>query len=115
MRGDSVWQSRPAVLACVALVLLTLLAYYPVWDNGFIDLDDSSYITDNPHVLGGLTGANLAWAWTTVDGGYWQPLTWMSLQLDATLFSQPEPGRLPLPSAAGFHATNLFWHTATTV
>jgi len=42
-----------------ALFLLTLLLYLPTVRNGFVDFDDGEYITANPHVLAGLTAADL--------------------------------------------------------
>lgn len=41
-----------------------------------------------------------------LDAANWQPLTWLSLQLDATLFGL---------NAAGFHGVNLAMHVANTV
>src|ERR1043165_4271222 len=91
---------------CLALVLLTLVCFGHVCVSEFINLDDPLYITDNPHVLGGLTWANVRWAFTDscFRAGYWVPLTWLSLQTDATLFG-PE-------GSGGFHLTNLLLHTA---
>jgi tetratricopeptide (TPR) repeat protein len=88
----------------IGLLLLTLVALGRVVGNDFIDLDDEIYITKNPHVLGGLTGDNIAWAWgASFHAGLWLPLTWHSLQLDAHLFGG---------EARGFHLTNLVLHAA---
>ncbi len=102
-------------LICAGLVALALAAYTPLWHNDFIDLDDGLYISDNAHVVQGLTAANVAWAWTTFHAGFWLPLTWMSLQLDATLSPGRGPLGQPLPNPAVFHGQNLFWHAATAV
>jgi tetratricopeptide (TPR) repeat protein len=102
-------------LVSAGLVALTLAAYAPLWGNDFIDLDDGLYVWQNPHVLGGLTADNVAWAWTTTHAGFWLPLTWLSLQLDASL-CPAGPGGGPSPVLAVVcHAQNLFWHTATVV
>jgi Flp pilus assembly protein TadD len=93
-------------LLSLGLAAATLLTYAPVFGNGFINLDDNYYVTDNPHVKAGLTADSLAWAWTTIYAGYWQPLTWMSLQLDAEWYGS---------AAAGYHATNILLHTANVV
>ena len=97
-----------------ALLLLTFGAYLPLWQNGFVDYDDERTITANPHVSQGLTWSGFAWAWTTFDGVYWQPITWLSLQLDAQLSAlrrgrtdQPATRRVPrreLVVARGQHA-----------
>jgi tetratricopeptide (TPR) repeat protein len=89
---------------CAALLLLTLGAYLPLWRNGFVDFDDERYIAANHHVGQGLTWPGFRWAWTTFEGVYWQPLTWLSLQLDARLFGASSP--------AAFHGENLLWHAA---
>lgn len=102
-------RSRSTLAVAAGLVAMTLAAYVPLWRNDFIDYDDESYITDNPGVLEGLTPAGIVWAWTTGHGGFWFPLTWMSLQVDASL-SGP---RGPCPQI--FHGQNLLWHVATVV
>jgi tetratricopeptide (TPR) repeat protein len=92
----------------VALLLATgaVAAFGPAFRAGFISLDDPLYVTRNPHVRSGLTADNAAWAWTTGHASNWHPLTWMSLQLDATVW-----GDGPL----GFHVTNLALHAANAV
>jgi tetratricopeptide (TPR) repeat protein len=102
------------VLSAAALLALTAAAYLPLWGNGFIDFDDDHYIIDNPHVTGGLTAGNFAWAWTSLHGTYWQPLSWLSLQADAQ-FSPAGPAGEAEPSAAVFHGQSLGWHAASTL
>jgi tetratricopeptide (TPR) repeat protein len=97
------------------LLSLTIAAYLPLWNNGFVDFDDAIYITKNPRVLEGLTASNIGWAWTTFHGKYWQPVSWLSLQLDAHLFSTRPLAGGPVPSAAAFHGQNLFWHGLSTL
>ncbi|MGA2280237.1 MAG: tetratricopeptide repeat protein [Verrucomicrobiota bacterium] len=96
--------ARPAVL-CLLLVAVTLVVYWPVTRCDFVNYDDSDYFFSNPHVLAGLSPANLGWAFTTGFGGNWHPLTWLSLMLDASLFG---------PGPAGPHLTNLLFHLADT-
>jgi protein O-mannosyl-transferase len=100
---------------CVSLLVLTLVAYAPLRHNDFVEFDDQSYITANEHVLQGFTPDSFAWAWTTVHGNYWQPLSWLSLQCDAHWFSTNGPGATPIPSALAVHFQNLFWHLASVV
>lgn len=96
----------PKTLLGLLLAFLTLAAFYPVLSCDFIVLDDSVYVSHNKKVLDGLTPTNVLWAWSTLKTGYFQPLTWMSLQLDATIFG---------PTAFGFHLTNLLMHTVNVV
>src|SRR5262249_39095472 len=105
---------RWILAACLAG--LTLLAYAPLWRNDFIDLDDRLYITKNDALLAGLTPQGIRWAWTTTQGGFWMPLTWMSLELDVSLSGLVRGlvGDRLLPPFV-FHGQNLFWHSATVV
>jgi protein O-mannosyl-transferase len=97
----------------VALAVLTFAAFSPLLRNGFVDIDDDRYVTANPRVFQGLTPAGFTWAWTTFHGNYWQPLSWLSLQLDSHFFAtRSESGeRLLLPAA--FHAESVCWHAAS--
>ena len=87
----------------VAIVAAVLLAYLPLHEAGFINYDDDVWLTGNPRVRSGLTQAGVTWAFTTFQGGNWLPLTWLSHQLDWTLF-----GANPL----GHHLVNLALHVA---
>lgn len=98
---STVQAGLPMIVVTAAVAGLTVFAYWGVWNFQFVNFDDGTYVFDNPHVTGGLTGENFRWSWTSFRGSNWHPLTWISLQLDATLFR---------PTAAGFHATNLFLH-----
>ena len=86
----------------VGLVALTLAVYWHATANGFVHYDDD--ITPNPHVRAGLTAPGVGWAFTTVQSANWLPLTWLSLQLDATVFGPS--------SAFGYHLTNVLLHAA---
>lgn len=91
----------------LALVIVTAATYGPgCAANEFVNYDDPGYITDNFHVLGGLSGENTWWALTTTHFVNWHPLTWLSFQLDAQLFGA---------DPRGYHVTNLLLHTASSV
>jgi hypothetical protein len=101
---------RPAAtrnaLLCV-LALLTLVVYWSCLDHSFVNYDDPDYVTQNPHVQAGLTLRGVRWACTSRDCANWHPLTWLSLELDATLFGGQ--------NARGFHCINVLLHTVNTV
>ncbi len=88
-------------LAATALLLLLVLAYSPVFQAGFVHLDDGLHVTENPHVQQGLRLQSVTWAFSHVHAGYWIPLTWLSHMLDVELFGL---------AAAGHHAHNLLLH-----
>jgi Flp pilus assembly protein TadD len=90
----------------VALLLaVTLAAFSPALENGFVDYDDYLYVLDNDRVKAGLTPAGVAWAFTTYTAGNWHPLTWLSHMTDVQLFGlQPR----------GHHLTALLLHLLST-
>ena len=98
--------SWPALVAAVALVILTVTAYWGVGHHAFVPLDDQGYVYENPHVTAGLTAAGLRWALTTGDQANWHPLTWLSHMLDVQLFGL---------DAGYHHLTSLALHTLNTL
>ena len=88
------------------LVLLTVAAYFPVHQFGFVQLDDPAYVTENPQVQRGLTVEGVQWAFTTGHAANWHPLTWLSHMLDVSLFGMT-PG--------AHHVVNVVIHTLSTV
>lgn len=93
----------------IGLAGLTFAVMFPVVFCEFINFDDPLYVTSNPYVLTGLTAESLRWSFTDAcsHAGFWFPLTWTSLQLDATLFGRD--------GAWGFHLVNLLLHIASVV
>src|SRR5271169_4977770 len=76
---------RPHILITLGLAVLTLVCLGKVCKCAFIYLDDPMYVTENTFVPKGLTWPTCVEAITRCDVSYWQPMTWLSLQLDATL------------------------------
>ena len=66
----------------VAAACLALAVHAPLLTNGFVNYDDPSYVTGNPHVLRGLRPASLAWALTHPLDGNWHPVTVLSHMAD---------------------------------
>jgi protein O-mannosyl-transferase len=92
---------RARILATI-LFAATLLSFSHVIKHDFVSFDDPIYITQNGHVRTGLSAANIAWAFTTYHAFNWHPLTWISHQLDVSLFGV-EAGRLAAINVL-FHA-----------
>ena len=86
------------------LLVLVFAIYAQVRTHAFIDFDDPGYVSNNPHVLGGLTWSGVQWAFTHVYQANWHPLTWISHMIDAQLFG-PNAGAHLLVSVA-LHALN---------
>ncbi|MDQ1680076.1 MAG: protein O-mannosyl-transferase, partial [Frankiaceae bacterium] len=96
----------PPVAVAAGLVLLNLLVFAAVRNFGLVNWDDSTYISENPIVLGGLSWSSVWWALTTGQTPYWHPMTWLSHLLDVSLFGT---------HAAAYHLTNLALHIANTL
>ena len=90
----------------LVLAIITVAAYYPVHGNPFVNFDDHDYVTENQHVLKGLSWSTIKWAFTTFHAGNWHPLTWLSHAVDCQLF-QANP--------AGHHDMNVLWHLVNVV
>ena len=106
-REDSASQRRHVALAALGLVVVALLLYAGAADNGFVNYDDDRYVTENPHVRGGLTWSSVEWAFNAGYAANWHPLTWLSHMLDIELYGVDNP--------AGHHRTSVLLHAANTV
>ncbi len=87
-----------------AIFLLTIGLYAQVATFDFTNYDDHFFVTENLTVQQGITLHTLAWAWTDLSQGAWQPMTWFSHLLDCQLFGLAPAGH-HLVSAL-IHATN---------
>src|ERR1043166_2403286 len=103
---DSKANARRAILICVLLAGVTLIAYLPLFKNDFVQYDDREYVLENPHVNNGLSSLAIKWAFQANYSSNWHPLTWISHMLDVQLF-----GLKPL----GHHIVSLLFHAANTL
>ena len=90
----------------VGILVLVVLAYYPVFSSHFLNYDDPSYVTSNDHVKAGITADSVKWAFTTFYFYNWHPLTWISHMLDVQLL-----GLDPM----WHHLVNLLFHIVNTL
>ena len=97
---------RKVFLIYVLLVVATFVSYGRIYQNNFVDYDDTVYVTENQQVQAGLSFQNIVWAFMTTEGANWHPLTWLSHMLDCQLFGT-EPG--------GHHFTSLVLHVINTL
>ena len=94
------------LLICLFLALSTLAVYWPVTGHGFVNYDDTDYVTANPQVQAGFSAKGLAWVWRSEVARNWHPVTMLSHMLDSQLY-----GLRPW----GHHLTSLLFHVANTV
>ena len=99
IRAGRPWR-REAWLAA-GLFVATLLLFWRAVPHDFINFDDPDYVTENPHITGGLTGEGIRWAFSTGEVSYWHPLTWLSHMADCSLFGL---------NPRGHHATSVVLH-----
>jgi tetratricopeptide (TPR) repeat protein len=78
-------QPRPRLLGLL-LFLLVAGIFLPALRHDFIYYDDPGFVMENPHVAGGLTWANVKWAFLSADIDYWRPLSWLSHMADCQFF-----------------------------
>jgi tetratricopeptide (TPR) repeat protein len=83
-----------------------LLIYGQAGGFAFVNFDDDAHVTENENVITGLTAENLVWDFGIHGPSQWHPLTWMSHQLDCTLFDL---------DAGPHHVTNFGLHAAAAV
>lgn len=88
------------------LGLGTAALYWPIINHPFILYDDEQYVTGNTHITTGLSWTNFTWAFTSGEAANWHPLTWLSHQLDCSLFGL---------KAGGHHLINLLFHVVNTL
>lgn len=85
----------------MGLFLTTALLFARAIGGDFVNYDDPGYVTDNPRVKAGVSAEGLAWALRSGEQSNWHPLTWLSHQLDVTLFGL---------DPRGHHATSVLLH-----
>jgi protein O-mannosyl-transferase len=97
---------RVKLWICLALAAANLVVFWPVRQYEFVNFDDHTYVSQNPHVQSGLSWPGLVWAFQAGYAANWHPLTWLSHMLDVQIF-----GLRPGPH----HLVNLLFHLANTL
>jgi len=99
MKSSTFW-----ALSCLFLLVWAL--YGRVVEYDFVNFDDPGYVYENPHVVGGLTGENIQWAFEIHGPSMWVPLTWLSHQAVVEVFGM-DPGP--------HHGVNVLLHAINVV
>ena len=98
-RGDSgnaglFWLAAPAV------ALLTVAVFLPSLHNQFVDWDDELGLTGNMSFRG-FDWSRIKWMFTSLLGGVYQPLPWLTYALDHAVWGM---------NPYGYHLTSLIFH-----
>lgn len=104
--NESFFRQNSELIVITALSLLVIFIYAQTVGFNFINFDDNLYIYENRYVASGLSLTNIQWAFTHFHSANWHPLTWISHQLDATIFGL---------NAGGHHATNVIFHLINSI
>lgn len=89
----------------LTIFFLTVIAFLPALNNGFVTWDDDKNLLENPHYRG-LGWAELRWMFTTFYMSLYRPLTWITLGLDYLLWDM---------NPFGYHFTSLLLHAVNAV
>ena len=98
--------SLPSLCIMLALAALTAAVYAPLRHSEFVAFDDPAYVSENPHIAGGVTWQGVSWAFSSGYAANWHPLTWLSHMIDVEFFGL---------NAGPHHLVSLFLHIANTL
>ena len=103
--ADQVTFGRESLWISLGLVAAVAITYWPVHNFGFVRFDDPMYVTENPHIVNGVTLSAVRWAFTSGYAANWHPVTWLSHMADVQLFAF---------DAGAHHIMNVLLHAVTT-
>jgi Tfp pilus assembly protein PilF len=100
-------RSHPVhIFICLGLALIVILPFYQTSQFKFVHYDDAIYILGNKNIQAGFNWSSVSWAFTTLFGCNWHPLTWLSFMLDYKMYGT---------DAGGYHLTNALIHLVNTL
>lgn len=102
----SIFGICPKYVVFAVLAVLCLIIYGQTLGFDFINIDDNQYVYENSFVSTGVNAANIIWAFTAFHSSNWHPLTWISHQLDSSLFGL---------NAGYHHLINVGFHIANSI
>lgn len=100
--GEGISRFLP-LLICIVLAVAVFSVYLQTLGHDFLNYDDDVYVTNNPNVLGGISGKGAVWAFATNHSANWHPVTWFSHMLDIQIYGL---------NPACHHLTNVLIHVA---
>jgi protein O-mannosyl-transferase len=97
--------SVPARLMVPAMIPLIAVAFLPALSNEYAHIDDIVNFQDNAGFLG-IGWRQVTWAWRATLLGVYQPISWIILSVESSLWGT---------NPRGYLAANLLLHTANAV
>lgn len=104
--APGVGDRRHTLLTCAGLAAAVGAIYGQALGFDFVNFDDDAHITENEHVVSGLSGDNLVWDFGIHGPSQWHPLAWLSHQVDCALYGL---------NPAGHHATSVLLHALAAI
>ena len=98
--------AKTIVLWSTLLVILTITAYFPAFNNGITNWDDDSYVINNP-TLKEISIENTKQVFSEYYMGNYHPLAMLSLSLDYQIGGENAEGDI---NAWIYHFTNILLH-----
>ncbi len=86
----------------LGVAAISFACFSPILWHGFVSFDDPVVFVENPHIRE-ISARTLAWMFSTLHVGIYQPLTWLLYAIDYQLWGL-DPG--------GYHLTALVLHAA---
>ena len=96
------------IVGVVILLGVSCWIYGLIFGHSFVRYDDMTYVVGNGQIRKGVTWEGFLWAFSSLNANtsYWDPLTWLSHQLDCSAFGLN----------AGWHKlTNVVFHLYNTI
>ncbi len=94
----------PSWLLFVGVGLVGFAVFLPSLSCGFVNWDDDRNFLNNPDFRG-LAWTNIRWMFSAFLMGHYQPLSWLTLGLDYTVWGM---------NPQGYHLTNIVLHAVNT-
>lgn len=98
------FSNKKLYILASSIAIAAILVYLPTIQNGLVNWDDESYISNNPYIRS-LDVHFIKWAFSSFHAGFWIPLTWTSFAIDYAFWGL---------NPAGYHLTNVILHGLNT-
>jgi len=89
----------------IPIAAIVVVTFWSVTRNDFVNWDDDKNFINNPNYWG-LGWAQLRWAWTTILLGVYQPVAWMLLEAQYSMFAL---------DPRGYHLVSILLHVVNSV